>query len=261
MIFASLLNQSLIYPTGSEYLYSDLSMITMHFVVGTLSRKLKYTTTADLSPACQVAVSQYGTGVALTCHYEAYVNKYVFGQMGMPSSGFRPDPSTYAAIPPTWNDTTYRHEVVQGTVSDENSYANAGISGHAGVFSTTGDLARLAWAWIAAPPVPIPGQPFLINSTTAALWRTEYNASQSSRALGWDTNSALNTYHGCGQFSSLTFTHLGYTGTEICIDPVNGYFTVLLDHRVYPNKTANMLSIQTARQSFNNASAAALGIF
>jgi hypothetical protein len=37
-----------------------------------------------------------------------------------------------------------------------------------------------------------------------------HNASQSSRALGWDTNNYLsNEYRGCGNLSSTTFTHTG----------------------------------------------------
>ena len=53
-----------------------------------------------------------------------------------------------------------------------------------------------------------------------ALWTKAHNVSQSSRALGWDTNNhAANTYRGCGNLSSATFTHTGYTGTELCNDP------------------------------------------
>lgn len=58
--------------------------------------------------------------------------------------------------------------------------------------------------------------------------------------------------------SSKTFTHLGYTGTEICVDPVNGMFTVLLDNRCYPDKTGQMETIRTARRSFNDAALKAI---
>lgn len=47
----------------------------------------------------------------------------------------------------------------------------------------------------------------------ADVWLVRYNLTQSSRALGWDTNDyTMNTYRGCGNFSALTFTHTGYTG-------------------------------------------------
>jgi hypothetical protein len=49
-----------------------------------------------------------------------------------------------------------------------------------------------------------------VNATTARLFTTVHNESQSSRALGWDTNSyAASTYRGCGNLSTRTFTHTG----------------------------------------------------
>ncbi len=37
---SSVLNQTLINPVGALFLYSDISMITMHFVLGGLARDL-----------------------------------------------------------------------------------------------------------------------------------------------------------------------------------------------------------------------------
>lgn len=40
-----------------------------------------------------------------------------------------------------------------------------------------------------------------------------HNQTQSSRALGWDTNDYVsNTYRGCANLSSTTFTHTGRSG-------------------------------------------------
>lgn len=51
------------------------------------------------------------------------------------------------------------------------------------------------------------------NTDQWCVYTHRYNLTQSSRALGWDTNSyTMNTYRGCGNFSTLTYTHLGYTG-------------------------------------------------
>ena len=43
-IYDSLLNQTLINPIGSIYIYSDLSYITLMYVVGRLARTLRYIT-------------------------------------------------------------------------------------------------------------------------------------------------------------------------------------------------------------------------
>ncbi len=102
-----------------------------------------------------------------------------------------------------------------------------------------------------APAAPADG---FLNATTVKLFTTAYNLTQSSRALGWDTNDyTMNTYRGCGNLSALTYTHTGYTGTEVCNDPTRQVITILFTNRVYPNKTGNFGTIQTARQSFNNA--------
>ncbi len=178
-------------------------------------------------------------------------------------TGFLPQQSLWANVAPTWNDTSYRNEVMQGQVSDANSYALGGIAGHAGVFMcvrrcrwgggaaacsspcglqvlsslhvncvTPGagrDFARapmlprpcslaravpeaikLLTRVMFAPDAPTDG---FLNSTTVKLFTTAYNLTQSSRALGWDTNDyVMNTYRGCGNFSALTYTHTGYTG-------------------------------------------------
>ncbi|CAE7202334.1 amiE [Symbiodinium sp. KB8] len=244
-VLASVLNQTLENPPNHVYVYSDLSMITMHLILGKLALDLGYVRSADTLPECQQRWGAMGDGLHFTCAYEAYVRTHVFGPLGMGLTGFRP--ADAAATAPTWNDPTYRHEWVEGVVSDENSYANGGISGHAGVYSAVEDMARLA-SWYLNPP---DSSTVFVNKTTVATFSAVHNATQSSRALGWDTNAPNNDYHGCMGFSEHTITHLGYTGTEICIDLERGHFSVILDARVYPDKTANMEQIHTVRQAYN----------
>ena len=74
---------------------------------------------------------------------------------------------------------------IQGQVSDGNAYAMGGIAGHAGVFSTAGDLFTLAYRIMY--PNAFPDNVFM-NATTAKYFTTEYNHTQSCRALGWSTN-------------------------------------------------------------------------
>jgi CubicO group peptidase (beta-lactamase class C family) len=248
-ILNSLYNQTLINPPDHVYVYSDLSMITMHFIVGTLADRLGYVSDADLLPECQSALGGgAGNGTRKTCFYEAYVRTHVLGKLGMSDSGFLPAKSSWGEIAPTWVDDTYRHITLQGQVSDENSYALGGIAGHAGLFSHVDDLHKLTSALV----WPSESVDFL-NETTIAYWTRAQNLTQSSRALGWDTNNyKMNTYRGCGNLSETTFTHTGYTGTQLCNDPAQGFLTILLTNRCYPEKTAQMGTIHTVRQQFNN---------
>ncbi len=194
----------------------------------------------------------------------------------MTSTGWLPARSAWPALPPTRNDTwygqwcsarargrrhshgprtcRYRHAVSQGVVDDENCYANGGISGHAGVFSNLADITTLLQTWLYRQT------PQLLNATTVALWTTEYNHSVSCRALGWSTNDQTVPDKGwdntCGPLSAKTFLHLGFTGTQICADPVSRVYTVLLTNRVYPS--GDNIKIQAVRVQWNTAVVAAL---
>ena len=56
----------------------------------------------------------------------------------LPATGCAP------LIPPTEEDTTFRHRRIQGEVQDENAWLLDGVAGHAGLFSNVPDLLRFA---------------------------------------------------------------------------------------------------------------------
>jgi len=244
-IHASLLNQSLINPIGAVYIYSDLSYMTLCFVVGYIARVNNFVTPADL-----IAFCPYQSVGGDICYFEAYVRKYVFQPLGMNSTSYLPPVEKWPNCAPTENDTTYLNRVIQGQVSDGNAFAIGGIFGHAGVFSTAPDFFTLMHRILFATP-----NDSYINTTTAALFIKEYNHSQSSRALGWNTNDPTVFDEGwnnsCGALANTTFMHLGYTGTQSCGDPVRKIITIFLTNRVYPS--AANYKIERVRQLFNNA--------
>ncbi len=55
----------------------------------------------------------------------------------------------------------------------------------------------------------------------------------------------------CGTMHPTTFTHLGYTGTQICGDPVREIYTIFLTNRVYPDQTN--IQIREVRKKWNTA--------
>lgn len=263
-------------PVGVKFVYSDLSMITLMFVVGQVVNENQLVNKADLNPRCMANVASSSSSASTAsdangaqekdassvavaqCYYEAFVRIHVLGPLEMARAEFMPPNNTWAECAPTWNDTdgmspgpAYRHRVIQGQVSDGNSYALGGIAGHAGLFAPIDAVMKLARSLL-FPTVA--GQPSIVNTTTISLFTKAQNLSQSSRALGWDTNDyTANDYRGCGNMSALTWTHTGYTGTQICCDPVNKMVTVLLTNRVYPiADEASIGRIHVTRQAFNN---------
>ena len=81
---------------------------------------------------------------------------------------------------------------------------------------------------------------------------------------GWNTNDITAQPDGgwdesCGSLSATTFTHVGYTGTQVCGDPDRGVYTVLLTARVYNSSdTSNSTGIHAVRKAYNSAVANAL---
>ena len=194
------------------------------------------------------------------------------------------NPNYSANIAPTCNSTTtFNHQTLQGIVEDPNSFANGGIFGHAGIFSTAKDIYKwgrsiLNSAYEAIPiynysnPHPSADIQTLdshknVNKSRICfdpqwthLFLTEYNSSFSSRALGFDTNDFdVNDFggdHVCGTAEYGAFEtvamHTGFTGTLFCLDRERDLIYLLLTHRVYPDPNAQSM-ITSLRRNYSNA--------
>ena len=249
-VLDAVLAQPLQYPPGSAWVYSDLSMITLAFAVGGLVEGLHLVPPAALRQDCARGAAP-GGGLARLCHFEAFVRLEVLGAARMAAAGFLPDPTRWPGAVPTYTDSTYRHEVMQGAVSDENAYALGGVAGHAGLFASLVDMLAFVRLWaLRSPP--------LLAPATRALFLTAPNPAVSPRALGWATQAPLDDNRDCGAWPNSTAYHTGYTGTLICVDVETSVSLVLLTNRVYPNKTANADAVQVVRQQFSTAVQAAL---
>ena len=236
MIFDSVLNQTLAYKTGTQYIYSDLSFITLMFVVGKVVKDqqgVNGTTEALRRVANVKLVNPCNDPENLICWFHAYVHEFVFKAYNMPSANFIP--VNPGLTPPQWFDPWYHHSLIWGYVSDQNAYAMGGISGHAGLFASVKDSIQLMQQWMAPAPHRSSTDPSVLSEDIVAAYIQIQNKSISSRALGWDTMYDPLSGQWCGSLSKKTFFHIGFTGTQLCGDPVNKVFTVLLANGRYPN--------------------------
>jgi len=174
---------------------------------------------------------------------DAFCQREIFGPLGMTHTTFNPTPALKDPIPPTADDRTFRHRIIQGEVQDENASVLGGIAGHAGLFSTAEDLAIFAHAMLNA------GHPILRSSTVELFSRRESAPEGTSRALGWDTPSAPS--QSGKYFSSRSFGHLGYTGTSLWIDPERQLSIALLTNRTWPD--CQDQAIKQVRPAFYDA--------
>jgi CubicO group peptidase (beta-lactamase class C family) len=180
---------------------------------------------------------------------DQFCQREIFGPLGMSHTAYNPPGSWRSAIPPTADDQSFRHRIIQGEVNDENASVMGGVAGHAGVFGTALDVASFANAMLK-------GGTSIIHSETVALFtRRQDSPIGTSRALGWDTPSAPS--QSGKYFSASSFGHLGYTGTSLWIDPERQISVTLLTNRTWPD-SANK-AIKEIRPKFHDAVMKALG--
>jgi CubicO group peptidase (beta-lactamase class C family) len=137
-------------------------------------------------------------------------NPYEFRMVHDTSFGY-----TYSGDPNSWNG--WRRYTLVGEVNDGNAfYAHGSVAGHAGLFSTATELARLLELLLNGGELE--GRRFVRPETVATFLKpTEYG-----QALGWQTPSWA---------PPGSFAHTGFTGTFVAGIPTEGLAVVLLTNR------------------------------
>jgi CubicO group peptidase (beta-lactamase class C family) len=167
----------------------------------------------------------------------------VFKRLEMNSTRFTPEKKSKPQIVPSAKGQEIRNRVIQGEVHDENAFMMDGVAGHAGLFSTAGDLARFAHCLLRG------GAPLWKPETVELFTRREETPPGTSRALGWDTPSKPSQ---SGQFFYPgSYGHLGYTGTSLWIDPERELSVTLLTNRTWPDSKNQ--AIKELRPRFHDA--------
>ena len=261
-------------PAQGRAVYSDLSFLTLAWVAGKVAaEKGLVAPSQGALPGCASAATD--SPVALLCAFEAAVRRAHAAAGTSTATGFSPSADLWPrAVPtrPPRQEGLPTDLTIQGRVNDGNSAMLGGVAGHAGLFASLDDVLALVKAWTpttaasaargiagdprevyAAAHVALGGRPrfesdvpsgdfdWTLSAQTAALFtqRVRPGDANSSRALGWDTNSPTDGDRGfnasCSDaFGPRTFMHIGYTGTMLCVDPDAGVYAALLTNRVYP---------------------------
>jgi CubicO group peptidase (beta-lactamase class C family) len=214
--------------------------------------KLMFSTPLDTVPGARMVYSDIGAYMAGRVlekvsgeTLDAYVHNHVFEPAGMHETMYRPPASLLSRIAPTEIDPR-RGGLVRGKVHDERAYYLGGVSAHAGIFSTTHDLARFARMYL--NDGVIDG----VRVLPAAQIRqfTSYvDSTFSNRGIGWQKpdlpgmrfTSPSSAWAG-SLMSTQAFGHTGFTGTSIAIDPPHDIFIVLLSNRVNPTRANNKIT-------------------
>ncbi|WP_460438016.1 serine hydrolase domain-containing protein [Amycolatopsis stemonae] len=211
---------------GTTYLYSDINLLTLGFIVEKL------------------------TGQTL----DKVVHDRITAPLGMVDTGYNPPASKLNRIAATEFETNPPRGMVRGSVHDENAWSLGGVAGHAGVFSTANDMAALA-------QTILNGGTYrghrILGAETVRQMLTNYNQQfpDDSHGLGFELDQPW--YMGA-LASPVTAGHTGFTGTTLVIDPESRSFAILLTNRVHPSR--NWGSINTARQVWATSLARAMAV-
>ncbi len=214
-------NLPLVWPVGEQRRYSDLGFVLLGEIIEIVS------------------------GLPL----EQFMKQYIFQPLGMKNTTFNPLASGASAKiaatsagnpyerrmvydstlgykikeidPEQWNG--WRTYILKGEVNDGNAwYANGGISGAAGLFSTADDLQKLVDMLINNG---LAGSKQFISGKTIETFLTK---DKFNNGLGWMMNPENSFMKNAPEGS---FGHTGFTGTSIAVIPHDKISIVLLINR------------------------------
>ena len=199
--------------TRGEYVYSDLSMITMQ------------------------QIEEMITATRLNL----YVQEQFYAPLGMQSAGFLPLYRFSATqVIPTEDDHKDRLALLDGYVHDPTAALMGGVAGHAGLFASANDLAILYQMMLNRGSYG--GEQYIKPETVDLFTSKQSNVSR--RGLGfdrWDPNA--DHHYPSSLASPLTYGHTGFTGTAVWVDPKYNLVYIFLSNRVHPNVTGKLSSL------------------
>lgn len=173
---------------------------------------------------------------------DRFVYDNFYRQLGLKNTGYKislTHPVQYVA--PTEIDNYFRHQTLQGYVHDMGAAMMGGVAGHAGLFSTAGDMAVIMQMLLNKGTY---GGVRYIRPETVSLFTTRHERS-SRRGLGFDMKEmdSGRTKNVSDLAPESIFGHTGFTGTAAWADPANKIVYIFCANRTYPGRH---------NQTFNN---------
>jgi uncharacterized protein YbbC (DUF1343 family)/CubicO group peptidase (beta-lactamase class C family) len=187
------------YPPGSGFQYSDTGFILLAEAVRRVS------------------------GAPL----DRYLERTVFKPLGLADTSFHPKVSALPRVAPT---EFVNGVLLRGEVHDQRARLLGGVAGHAGLFSTSADLARIIRMLLNRGALD--GQRIFEPATVKEMWETGLD-NHTGRALGWDVSSSFSKTMS-PYFPEGSVGHSGFTGTAVWIDPPTRSYLIVLSNRVHP---------------------------
>jgi uncharacterized protein YbbC (DUF1343 family) len=195
-------------PPGRRFIYSDINYFLLGEIVARVTKK----------------------------PLDVVTKERIFEPLEMDDTMYSPPLGLVRRVAPTEPPN------LRGVVHDPTARRMNGVAGHAGLFSTAGDLAvfcRMLLNGGALGRARVLSPLTVGRMTSPATPDTEGNV----RGLGWDLDSSFSANR--GEMLPLgSFGHTGFTGPSIWIDPATKVFVVFMSNRVHPNGRGNVTPVR-----------------
>lgn len=218
---AAIGSMPLAYPVGEGRHYSDLGFMTLGYVVEKISGlPLDQFLSENLYKPLGLKNTIFNPKknlkkgkVAATSHGNPFEKRMVYDD----SFGYKIE----GVDPAAWDK--WRDYTLRGEVNDGNAwYANNGVAGHAGLFSTADDIQSLIELLLNSGNFH--GKQIISEKTIKAFLTKD----KFQNGLGWMTDTKLFSADGAPEN---TFGHTGFTGTSIVVIPGSKTAVILLTNR------------------------------
>jgi len=170
-------------------------------------------------------------------------DEHFFGPLKMKRTTFFPEKFPLEEIVPTEIDDW--RGLVHGIVHDESAHIakkEGRIVGHAGIFSTSGDI--LNFMEMLLNEGTFQGREYFSKETVRLMGTNQIPELNDFTGLGWELNQPRFMGSNCGEH---TFGKTGFTGTLCVCDVEKEIAYVILSNRIYPKRPADSSAINEVR--------------
>lgn len=197
---------------GSKFVYSDINYILLGEIVRRTS------------------------GMPL----DEFAKRRIFEPLGMRDTMYLPPAGLRERIAPT--EVLEDGTVLRGVVHDPTTRMMGGVAGHAGVFSTAGDVALFARMMLNGGRVN--GEQILSPLGVRRMRTSQSPPGKAARGIGWDIDTPYSSPRG-DLFGTSSYGHTGFTGPSLWIDPASHSFVALMTNRVHPTATTSVVRLRS----------------
>ena len=170
----------------------------------------------------------------------AYTARNFYQPMGMKATGFLPSVDLRERAASTQGDGNI---TFSGDPQDYLARQLGGVAGHAGLFSSSADLAVFCRMMLAGGRSS--GREIMAERTVNQMTAPYFSrGGKVARGLGWDIDSPYSAPRG-GFFSRSSFGHTGYSGASLWLDPAADLYVIVLTTRLDFRKKAQFSQLRS----------------